>query len=165
MKVKTFIASLILVTLNINAAIAADPAKQNNNAHAIALTPSDLKWTNGPDSLPPNAQMAVLEGDPSKSGPFTIRIKFPAGYKIPPHWHPAVEHVTVLEGTVYMGEGDEFDEAKAKEFGVGSFITMPIKSHHFAGSKTNSLIQLHGIGPWGITYINPKDDPRNNKSS
>ncbi|MBS0289542.1 MAG: cupin domain-containing protein [Proteobacteria bacterium] len=125
------------------------------------ITPHEINWIEGPNNLPSGTKMAVLEGDPSKFGPFTIRIKMPAQYKIPAHWHPVIEHVTVLQGNFYMGYGDKFDETKGKQLPIGSFSVIPEKIHHFIWSGDEEVIvQLHGIGPWGITYINPDDDPR-----
>lgn len=130
----------------------------------IMKTSDELEWKEGPKSLPAGSSIAVLEGDMSKKGPFTVRLKFPANYRIPPHWHPQIEHVTVLDGTFYMGPGDKFDEAKAKELPVGGFSVMPIKFHHFAYTTDEAtIVQLHGIGPWDIIYLNPEDDPRKKK--
>jgi quercetin dioxygenase-like cupin family protein len=127
--------------------------------HSI-VTPTDLKWTDAGPSLPPGAQSAVLEGDPKKPGLFTIRFKTPAGYQVPPHWHPADEHVTIISGTLYMGPGDTLDTSKATAIPAGGFSLMPAKMHHFAYSNEETIIQVHGMGPWAITYINPSDDPR-----
>jgi hypothetical protein len=127
----------------------------------IMILPTNLTWTDGPASLPQGIRATVLEGDPTKAGPFTMRLKLPANYKVPPHWHPAIEHVTVLSGSFYMGLGEVFDESKAKMLPVGGFTAMAIGVRHFAFTKEESMIQLHGIGPWGITYVNPTDDPRN----
>ncbi len=127
------------------------------------IIPAEIKWVDAPPSVPPGAKLAVLEGDPTKSGLFTMRIKLPAGYKIPPHWHPAVEHATVISGALNMGIGDEFDPVRTKELSAGSFSLMPAKVHHFAWVKEETIIQVHGIGPWGINYVNPSDDPRNKK--
>ena len=132
------------------------------NQHAI-FTPADIKWAAGPDSLPKGVEVAVLEGDPSKAGPFTIRLKMPANYRIPPHMHPTIEHVTTITGAINIGMGDKFDEKLAKELPAGSFGYMDIGMHHFAFTKQPTTIQLHGQGPWGISYINPQDDPRNQK--
>jgi hypothetical protein len=126
----------------------------------IMIMPNDLGWKDGPASLPKGIQFVVLEGDPTKPGPFTMRLKVPANYKVPPHWHPAIEHVTVVSGTFYMGLGDAFDEAKATPFPAGGFIVMQIGTRHFAYTREEATIQLHGIGPWGINYVNPADDPR-----
>lgn len=137
-------------------------ATDSNSKHNI-FTPDDMKWSTNIDSLPKGVEVAVLEGDPSKAGPFTLRLKMPANYRIPPHWHPAIEHVTVLSGTFYMGMGDKFEEKQAMEMPTDSFGYMDAKSHHFAFTHDPVLIQLHGMGPWGITYVNPQDDPRNLK--
>jgi hypothetical protein len=129
--------------------------------HHVALAPEDLKWTPGPPSLPPGIEAAVLEGDPSKEGPFTLRFKAPANYTVPPHWHPAVEHVTVLQGSFSIALGEKIDKSKGKTLKAGGFAAMPPKVAHFAWiGPEGAVIQLHGIGPWGINYINPADDPR-----
>lgn len=104
--------------------------------------------------------MSVLEGDLSKPGAFTVRVKVPDGYKIPPHFHPGDEHVTVISGTLFIAHGDKFDAAMGKELSAGSFVLMPKGHHHFAWMRGETEVQLHGFGPWGITYINPTDDPR-----
>jgi len=138
----------------------AAPTTEHAGPHVMTL-PSELQWTDAPPSLPKGARWAVIEGDPSKPGPFTLRIQMPAKYKIPPHTHPAVEHVTVLSGELWMGSGEKLDEAAAKKLTPGGFAAMPAKYPHFAFTKKKAEIQLHGVGPWGITYINPADDPRN----
>lgn len=128
--------------------------------HAM-VAPGTLTWKEGPPSLPKGAKFAVLEGNPSKSGEFTMRLKVPANYQIAPHWHPAIEHVTVISGSFYMGLGEKFDAAKARKMDVGGFAAMAVGSRHFAFTKDDSaIVQLHGMGPWGITYVNPTDDPR-----
>ena len=135
---------------------------QQKDGH-IMLNENDFQWQDGPASLPKGAKMAVLEGDLSKEGPFTIRLWVPANYKVPPHWHPAIEHVTVMKGVIYMGPGEKFDMNTATKITEGGMAVMPIKYVHYAFTKEEAIIQLHGIGPWGINYINPKDDPRNAK--
>lgn len=127
----------------------------------IMVVPSDLTWKDGPASLPKGVKSAVTEGDPTKPGPFTMRLKFPANYRIPPHWHPAIEHVTVLSGSFSMGLGETFDESKTTRLPVGGFAVMQVGTRHFAFTSEETTVQLHGVGPWGITYVNPKDDPRN----
>jgi len=87
-------------------------------------------------------------------------VKFPANFKVPPHWHPAIERVTVLSGTLHLGTGDTFDQAKAKALPAGSISIMEPKMHHFAWTGEETVVQLSGMGPWGITYVNPADDPR-----
>ena len=129
-------------------------------AHVV-VTPMEIEWTNGPASLPAGAQAAVIEGDPKQPSLFTMRLKLPANYKIPPHWHPADEHVTVMSGTFNMGMGDQFDQTKGKALPTGSFAVMPATVHHFAWTSEETILQLHGMGPWAINYLNPADDPRN----
>jgi quercetin dioxygenase-like cupin family protein len=125
--------------------------------------PDDMKWVDAPPSLPPGAKVAIIEGNPAKPGPFTMRIKFPAGYKIAPHYHPAIEHVTVLSGSVNLGAGDSLDDSKSKTLGVGGFAVMQTGVKHFLSTKEEAVVQAHSIGPWGITYVNPSDDPRAKK--
>jgi quercetin dioxygenase-like cupin family protein len=102
--------------------------------------------------------MAVLLGDPGKPGMFIVRLKVPAGYKVMPHWHPTDENVTVISGSFGIGMGDKFD-AKTKAFPAGSFFSMPANMHHFAHAKTATVIEVSGMGPFALTYINPDDDP------
>jgi ChrR Cupin-like domain len=128
-------------------------------AHAL-LNESEIQWGDAPASLPPGAKMAVLQGDPSKGGVYTVRLKAKDGYKIPPHWHPTRENITVISGTFYVGMGDRFDESKATALAAGGFGSMPAQMHHFAGFKGDTEVQIHGVGPFSITYVNPKEDPR-----
>ena len=124
---------------------------------------SEVKWTTGPASLPTGAKLAVLEGDPTKEGFFTMRLWLPDGFRIPPHFHPKVEHVTVISGTFNLGMGDKFDQKTTRAMPVGTFGFWKEGMQHFAWAKGDTVIQLHGIGPWTITYVNPSDDPRNKK--
>ena len=139
---------------------AAGTAQQHDASQHKIVTPDAVTWGPAPPGLPPGAQLAVLEGDPSKPGAFTMRAKFPSGYKILPHWHPVDEHVTVLKGTLHMGVGEKFDTAAGKAMGAGSFGLMKQEQRHFAWTTEETVIQIHGTGPWGINYVNPKDDPR-----
>ena len=129
-----------------------------HGAH-VMITPSELKWSDVP-SLPPGAKIAVIEGPMSEAVPFTVRLRFPANYKIPAHWHPAVERVTVLSGTFHMGVGDKLDPQNATPLTPGSIAIMQPKTNHFAWTKDETVVQLNGVGPWGITYVNPDDDSR-----
>jgi len=124
---------------------------------------AEIKWKDGPASLPSGAKFAVLEGDPAKEGFFTMRLWLPDGFKIPPHWHPKVEHVTVISGTFNLGMGEKFDQSATREMPAGTFGHWAAGMRHFAWAKGDTVIQLHGIGPWMITYVNPADDPRNMK--
>ena len=123
------------------------------------ISPKDLKWGDVP-SLPPGAKIAVIEGPMSEAVPFTVRLKFPANYRIPAHWHPAVERVTVISGTFNMGVGDKLDTQKSMPLRPGSMMILQPKTNHFAWTKGEAVVQLNGTGPWGVTYVNPADDPR-----
>jgi quercetin dioxygenase-like cupin family protein len=136
----------------------AKPAAAAPAAHVL-LTPGDVKWGPAPPVLPAGAQVAVLDGDPFKPGFFTIRLKFPDGYKVPAHSHPTDENITVLQGTFRAGMGDAHSEAGLHEFPVGSFIKMPRRMHHFASAKGEVIVQIYGQGPFVINYVNPSDDP------
>ncbi len=125
----------------------------------VLLAPDEIRWVDGPPVLP-GAKMAVIEGEPKTPGPFTMRIKAPANSKLPPHWHPAIEHVTVIAGTFHVGMGEQFEPAQAKALPVGSFMVMPPKVPHFVFFKEETVIQVHGIGPWELHFVNPADDPR-----
>jgi quercetin dioxygenase-like cupin family protein len=130
--------------------------------HAL-LTNEDLKWLDGPASLPAGAKVALMEGDPAKEGPFTMRLQLPDGFSIPPHWHPAVEHVTVISGTFNLGMGEKFDKSGGRALSAGAFAFMPPGMRHFAWTTGETVIQLHGSGPWKINYVNAADDPRKPK--
>ena len=126
------------------------------------VSPNDLKWSDVP-SLPPGAKIAVIEGPMSEPVPFTVRLKFPANYQIPAHWHPATERVTVLTGTIHMGTGDKLDKQKTTPLSAGSIGIMQPKTNHFVWTQEEVIVQLNGMGPWGVTYVNPADDPRKNE--
>lgn len=127
----------------------------------VMVTPASIKWGPAPPGLPPGAEAAVLSGDPGKAGElFTLRLRFPAGYKVAPHWHPGDESVSVLSGQLMVGLGETVDAAKAHTLPAGSFALMPKEVRHYAQAKGATVIQIHGVGPFGITYVNPTDDPR-----
>jgi quercetin dioxygenase-like cupin family protein len=122
--------------------------------------PDGLKWQDGPPSLPPGAKIAVLEGDPTKDGPFVFRVKVPDGYRIPPHTHPRPERVTIIAGTFLLGMGDTFDMTKGQALPAGTYGSWPPGMKHFVWVKGETIVQFHGDGPWKIEYVNPSDDPR-----
>jgi quercetin dioxygenase-like cupin family protein len=127
----------------------------------ILVSPQELKWEPCSNALPPGAECATVEGDRAAANVlFTFRARFPDGYKISPHFHPADEHVTVIQGTFAMGLGETFDAAKLHAMPAGSFMVMPKGHAHYAEARGATIVQVHAIGPWGITYVNPKDDPR-----
>lgn len=110
--------------------------------------------------MPPGAKIAVIEGPLNEAVPFTFRLKFPANYQIPAHSHPGVERVTVLSGTLNMGVGDQLDMRNSMALAPGNLMIMQPKTNHFAWTKEETIVQLNGTGPWGVTYVNPAHDPR-----
>ena len=152
----------ILTALSASVAIAFTcfgmPAWAEPEAHMM-VSPSDLKWADV-SSLPPGAKVAVIEGPLNEAAPITFRLKFPADYKLPAHWHPGIEHVTVISGTFNMGTGDKLDASKTQSLSAGSVAIMQPKTNHFAWTKEETIVQVHGVGPWAINYVNPADDPR-----
>lgn len=129
----------------------------------VALSPDALQWVDMPAIA--GAQMAVLSGDPGKSGQFVARFRLPAGSRVAPHWHPATENITVISGTLKMGLGNEFKEEGAMVLGPGAFGVMPAKMRHFAWCDEDVVIQLNNKGPWKIFYVNPGDDPAKKAAS
>lgn len=123
--------------------------------------PAEVKWKKGPGSLPPGAEISVLEGDPSQPGPFVFRVKVPDGYTIPPHTHPRAERVTVIAGTFHIAMGEKIDKSMGRTMPAGSFGYWPEGMKHFAWVTGETIVQFHGHGPWQIHYLNPADDPRN----
>lgn len=155
-----FLLTSVVVMLSSGVAVGQEKNTAKSAKHTVFI-PAEMDWQDGPKALPAGTQQAVLEGNPAKSGPFTLRIKFPANYKIPAHWHSNVERVTIITGTLHMGTGDKLDDSNAVDLPMGSFTLMPAKMHHYAWTgDEETVVQLHGIGPWNIHYLDPKDDPR-----
>jgi hypothetical protein len=123
------------------------------------ITASEPKWKPVPLPLPSGAEYTVLEGDPNQPGPFLMRIKLPANYKIPAHWSLSDEHITVLSGVLHIGIGDKQDEEQAKVMPAGSFARIPAKTNHYDFASEETIVQYHGVGPWGIEYLNPDETP------
>ena len=123
----------------------------------IMLDPSELTWKDLP-SLP-GVKIAIIEGALDQQGPIMFRLKFPTDFKVPPHWHPGDEHLTIVSGTFAVGMGDVYDPKKLKALPPGSYALLPREMHHFALSKTATIVQVHGMGPFVVNYVNPADDP------
>jgi quercetin dioxygenase-like cupin family protein len=140
----------------------AGPAQETQTpAAAHTMVPGDrIAWGPAPPALPKGAQAVVLSGNPAEPGPFTMRLKLPAGYRIPPHRHPVAEYQTVLEGTYSVGKGERFDAAALHAMPAGSFSIMPAGMPHFGFTKEGAVLQVHGNGPFTVTYVDPADDPR-----
>jgi len=131
----------------------------------LAVQAPALKWGPAPPVFPAGAKMAVLQGDPSKPELFTVRLEFPAGYTIAPHFHPTDEQVTVISGTFLVGMGDKADFTQALTLPAGGFITAGANMHHFARAKGVTVVQVSAIGPFALTYVNPADDPQRKAAS
>jgi quercetin dioxygenase-like cupin family protein len=154
---------LMVITLCLALAPAAVAQAEKEMAEPSIYSPADVVWKDGPPALPPGAKMALLEGDPAKEGFYTMRLLFPEGYKVPPHTHPQMEHVTVISGALHVGMGEKFDQSASRTLPAGTFFTMPAGMKHFGWTMGETVIQLNGIGPQSINYLNPEDDPRNAK--
>jgi quercetin dioxygenase-like cupin family protein len=139
--------------------IASTAPADTMEGHTI-VPPQDIKWGPAPVVLPSGAEAAVLFGDPSEEGFFVLRLKLPAGYTVAPHTHPVDEVVTVVSGTFSMGMGETADQSKARPLPAGSFFALPPDTAHYVFIDEETIIQIGTVGPWGLTYINPKDDPR-----
>jgi len=137
----------------------ASTAAAETDGHTI-VAPQEIKWGPAPAVLPPGAEVAVLFGDPTKEGLFAMRLKLPAGYRVPPHTHPVDEAVTVISGTFSLGMGETVDQSKARALPAGSFFVLPPGTAHYVFIDEETVIQISTVGPWGLTYVNPEDDPR-----
>jgi quercetin dioxygenase-like cupin family protein len=142
---------LVLMMCTGAAAVAADSP--------IVSSSKEVKWGPAPPILAKGAMMAVMAGDPGAAGLVAVRLKMPAGYKIPAHWHPTDEQVTVLSGTLAIGMGDKLDETKGVTLRAGGFGVAPAHMNHYAWTKTGAVIQINLMGPFALTYVNPADDP------
>lgn len=125
---------------------------------AVTIAASDVKFGPPPPALPAGAQLAVLHGDPSKKGPFAIRLKMPDGYQIAPHWHSNDEQLTILSGTFMLSIGDKPGE-NVHSMTTGAFHFLPARMHHSAATKGETVVEIHGNGPFDIHYLDPADDP------
>jgi len=150
-------ASVILMA-GLGAFAVSEGVGQHAGTHTM-MAPTELNWADLPAL--PGVKIAVIEGPLTEAVPIMFRLKFPANYKVPPHWHPGIEHVTVISGTLNMGIGDEFDTAKTRALSPGSVAIMSPRTHHFVSTNAETIGQVHSIGPWSVTYVNPADDPKN----
>jgi len=142
---------LFIMGLGFTALIAASPAQSKA-----------MKWIDGPAvGLPAGAKLAVVKGDPSKEGDFTVLIKMPANYAVPPHHHPTDEVVRVMgAGTLTYGIGDKLDKSNSGTLTKGYHVTMQSGMNHWVSTTDPVEVQVSGMGPFAITYVDPKDDPR-----
>jgi quercetin dioxygenase-like cupin family protein len=155
---KKFLSIAPLALLALSGLAVSDTGAQ----HPLLASAAAVKWGPPPPMFPAGAQFAVIDGDPAAKALVTVRLEMPAGYKIAPHWHPTDEHITVLSGTLSIGMGDTLDIAHGKTLRAGGYAVAPATMHHYAWTKTGATIQVHMIGPFAITYVNPADDPSQN---
>jgi len=127
---------------------------------AKAITPSEMQWATQGGLAMAGMEQVNLLGNPSKPGPYTIRLKFPAGYRLAPHMHPDFREVTILSGTWYTGYGEKFDASALKALPAGSFYTEPANVAHFVEVREPVTIQVSGTGPSGRAFVNPADSPK-----
>jgi quercetin dioxygenase-like cupin family protein len=151
MRVTTFATMLLTFA-------AATATAQGARAHAG--TEPQLKWGPAPANFPPGAQLAVLQGDPTGTGLFTVRLKMPNGYKFPPHTHPTAEHVTVISGDFAVGMGKTFETKGMLTLSPGGFVTAPANEAHYALARGVTVVQIHAIAPFSVTYVNAADAPQ-----
>ena len=143
--------------------VAALPAWAENPAMDLVSGPDAVKWGPVPPALPKGAMIAVLSGDPFKDGPYVVRLKMPANYRVPAHHHPTTENLTVLSGSFHAGMGDKLDIDKAQTFAPGGFVSMPAGMNHYAWATAETIVQVHGHSPLQFNYVNPEDDPSRSK--
>jgi quercetin dioxygenase-like cupin family protein len=155
------IGAVVLLTGAVASSQTATPTQPTHAAHHV-VSAKAINWGAAPL---PGAQLVVLHGDPGKAGEFVIRIKLPSDAKVPPHWHPTDEHLTVISGTFLIGQGEKFDAAAVKPMVAGDYGFMPKEMRHFALTKGETIVQVSGMGPFVINYVNPQDDPKNKKPS
>jgi hypothetical protein len=152
--------ALVLLAVAAYAAAAATPAKDTAAAPMHTVIQADAtQWGPAPPILPAGAKLAVLQGDPGKDGEYAIRLSMPDGYVVAPHWHPTAENVTVVSGTFHIAGGDSVDKSKGDALTAGGFVSLPAQMHHYAWAEGATVVQVHGMGPFQLTYVNPADDP------
>ncbi len=128
-----------------------DDAAATGDSVVTVVTAADSAWMPGPAVFPPGLELAVLQGDPSKEGPFVVRLRLPAGYSIPAHVHGGAEHVTIITGDLQVGTGKTFDAAALRALAPGDFVSIPANVPHYAMTKAGMVMQVHGNGPFTIT--------------
>lgn len=142
--------ALLLPSLVIGPAASGVLQQPNRPGGVVILKPAEVQWNDYPNR--PGVKVAMIEGDLAKPGPFLMRVKFPAGYKLGPHTHPAVEHTTVLSGALRLGYGTK-DDAKSEFLPAGTVVVTPAGTPHFFSTTAETIVQTHGVGPWGSTPV------------
>jgi quercetin dioxygenase-like cupin family protein len=160
--VKKILACLISLAFACGTVLAQEASQPAPEATAPAhafVNAADIKWGAPPPVFEKGMSFAVISGDPGKPGPYVVRAKIPAGYRVAPHWHPTDENITVISGTFALGMGEKFDKAAMTKISAGGYALLPAEMRHFAMATTAATIQIHGVGPFALTYVNPADDP------
>jgi quercetin dioxygenase-like cupin family protein len=135
------------------------PANAHEAHHSVTAADAVI-WGAAPPSLPPGAQAAVLLGHPAKEGPFVLRLRFPAGFVVPPHRHSKDEMVTVIAGRFGIAAGEKLDRSAGDVLPPSSFVHLPAGMAHYAWAEADTIVQINGVGPFDVKYVDPKDDPR-----
>jgi hypothetical protein len=156
---RTLYVLVSLICLSLGTVVNAD---EHESMDAGIVVPDKIEWRDV-SVLPPGAKFAVLEGDPTKDVPFVIRIRMPDKYKVPAHTHPKTERVTAMSGTFHIVMGEKLDKANARKMPSGSYGYWAAGMKHMVWAEGETVVQVHGTGPWSINYLNPADDPRNKK--
>jgi ChrR-like protein with cupin domain len=165
---RSFPTLFILLPAMVLAQTAAAPKKaaaKPAGPAAVVVTPDKVQWGPAPPVFPAGAQMAVLAGNPGKAEQFTVRLKFPDGYRVMPHWHPTTENVTVLSGEFHVGMGDKFDESSLTTLPPQSLAVVPAHHNHYAMAKGETEVQVSAMGPFKLVYVNPADDPTHGQAA
>jgi mannose-6-phosphate isomerase-like protein (cupin superfamily) len=157
MKSLLWVPALLLAT---SVASAQTGSSASNPAAPAAHLVPEIKWGPVPSALPTGAQIAVLQGNPFGEGEYTLRLKMPGGYTVPPHFHPTDEMLTVISGNLLFAHGDNVDRNATTRLATGNFVTAPKEGHHYVIASGPTVVQVHGRGPFAITYVHPQDDPR-----
>src|ERR1041385_8487030 len=145
--------SLTLLLASIAISLTCTVSSGAQSAHI--LVPADkIQWSPAPPALPAGAQIAVLEGNPSEKGTVVLRLKLPANYSIPAHWHSMTERVTVLSGSFHAGMGDKVDRKASQTLEPGGYVMLPASMHHFAWTSAPTVVQINLEGPLDLFYVN-----------
>jgi quercetin dioxygenase-like cupin family protein len=151
------VSALIVFTLSLSYTVARaqeSDKKSMDTGQPVALKAAAIIYRDiNIPGFPPGLKSAILQGDPSQSGSYTLRLQFPDGYVFPPHWHPMDEHVTVVSGTFYLGIGEKATPEAAQAYGPGDYLVAPARMVHFGGVKGETVVQLHGMGPFVINVV------------
>jgi quercetin dioxygenase-like cupin family protein len=131
-------------------------------ADAVMVNTGNIKWVDAPPIFPKGAKFAVIAGDPNAKGFFIVRLQLPGKYRIPAHNHPTDEYVTVISGALYVGMGDKLDPSKGEKLTAGGFAVAPAGMNHYAWTTGKTVVQVDAEGPFGMTYVDPDDDPTKN---